>query len=154
MHIRAKYVNLCMVLALCRLSRAVWLPDSALPSMTHLSHQRGLQQVQGCGSREWQCSTSAGQHLQLSDSTHAAVLSGNCTALSTSLGLWQCGANLVQSDVIAVVQKNSCYVSCIEAQRQLCTKLPAPAPAPSESISSQSLFCTCSLTKLARAFSV
>ena len=151
MQFEGLYVYLCMALAVCRLSQAVWLPDSALPSMTHLSHQRSLQQVQGCVSPNWRCSMSAVQQMQLSDTTHAAVVSGNCTELSTSLGLWQCGANLVRGDVIAAVQQGSCYVSCIETQQQLCTQPPALAPAPSESFQPY-LFCTYSLTSITRAF--
>ena len=137
MHTKAQHACLCIVVALLQLSQAAWVPHSTLPSTRHLSHQRGLQQVQDCISPVWQCSMSAGQQMQLSDATHATVLDGNCTALSTSLGLWQCGSNLVQGDVITAVQQGKCSASCIDSQQQLCTQPPAPAPAPGD------FYCAC-----------
>ena len=137
MHTKGQHVSLCIVLALCRFSQAAWVPHPTLPSTRNLSHQRGLQQALGCTSPVWYCSMAAGQQMQLSDATHAAVLGGNCTALSTSLGLWQCGSNLVQGDVITAVQQGNCSASCLESQQQLCTQPLAPAPAPGDFL----LFC-------------
>ncbi len=138
MHIKAKSVYLFIALALCRCSQAAWVPHSTLPSIRDLSHQRGLQQASGCSSPIWKCNTSDRQQMQLSDATHATVLDGNCTALSTSLGLWQCGTNLVQGDVIAAVQQGNCSSSCIDSQQRLCTQPPAPAPAPGDFVSGRS----------------
>ncbi len=121
------------LLAVLQLSQAAWLPEPDVESMT-LSHQRGLQQTSGCSNSVWQCIVSAGEQMRLSDSTHAAVLAGNCTQVSTSLRLWQCGDNLVQGDLIATVQQGSCSSECIDSDRQLCTAFPAPAPAPSKSL--------------------
>ena len=132
MHIQTSCLSICIATALCRFSRAAWVADSTLPGIPYLSHQRGLQQVSACGSPAWQCSTSSDQRMQLSDSVHATVLAGNCTALSTALGLWQCGATLVQDDVIAAVQQGSCSSSCIDPQQQLCTQPSTPAPAPGD----------------------
>ena len=94
MHTKAQHACLCIVVALLQLSQAAWVPHSTLPSTRHLSHQRGLQQVQDCISPVWQCSMSAGQQMQLSDATHATVLDGNCTALSTSLASGSVGLTL------------------------------------------------------------
>ena len=126
---------LCLLLFLCRQSCCALTAELPLGSHSNAlaSHHRSLQQQSGCSNPEWQCNISAGQQMRLSDATHTAVLAGNCAQLSTSLGLWQCGQNLIQGDVIAAVQQDSCAPQCIASQIQLCAALPAPAPAPSQS---------------------
>lgn len=130
MHVQIQHICICIAIAFCRSSRATWVADSTLPSIPYSSHQRGLQQVPGCSSPAWQCGLSAGQRMQLSDSVHATVLAGNCTALYTSPGLWQCESTLVQGDVIAAVQQGSCSFSCADPLQHLCTLPSTPAPAP------------------------
>ena len=122
-----------LLLAVLQLSQAAWLPEPDVDSIP-LSHQRRLQQTSGCSNSVWQCVVSAGERMRLSDSTHAAVLAGNCTQVSTSLRLWQCGDILVQGDLKAAVQQGSCSSECIDSDRQLCSASPAPAPAPSKSL--------------------
>ena len=126
---------LYLFLLFCRQSCCALTAELPLGSHDHAlaSHHRSLQQQPGCSNPEWQCNISAGQQMRLSDATHTAVLAGNCAQLSTSLGLWQCGQNLIQGDVIAAVQQGSCALQCIASQIQLCAALPAPAPAPSQS---------------------
>lgn len=108
--------------------RSVVDVDMAVPV-----HRRGLQQILGCGDSQWQCSSLSGQQTRLSESVHAAVLTGNCSQVFGLLNLWQCGPNLVQGDMITAVQHGNCVSGCADLRPQLCSAPPAPAPAPSES---------------------
>ena len=128
-HMQAYHVYISVVSALCVFSQQAQSQASSLPSTAQLT-----QQAKACNNPTWQCFVPPSEQYQIAYSTHAAVLAGNCTQVSTSLGLWQCSDNLVQSDVIAAIQNDSCSTSCIDSQRQLCTQPPAPAPAPSESL--------------------
>ena len=96
-------------------------------------HRRGLQQTSGCGDSQWQCSSLNGQQTRLSESVHAAVVTGNCSQVSGLLNLWQCGPNLVQGDMITAVQHGNCVSGCTGLRPQLCAAPSVPAPAPSES---------------------
>ena len=131
-----KVLMLALLLRVCRSdSRGASLLEGSMVDVDIAVpvNRRDLQQIAECGDSQWQCSGLKGQQMRLSDSAHAAVVTGNCSQVSALLNLWQCGPNLVQGDVITAVKLGNCLSECADLRPQLCSAPPAPTPAPSES---------------------
>lgn len=89
----------------------------------------------GCDSPYWLCTGTADLQHRLSNALYAAIQTGQCSQVSTTLGLWRCGTVLVPTDLRELVTNGSCTAEC-SPQLQRCAARASvgafpPAPAPS-----------------------